>query len=72
MKWRLMTVLEYVLLVGLYYGDLLYAMGTLDCKYEEGLGTQGIHYTYAHLNCKIYSCKVVGAHVVMHEWIKRG
>ena len=33
-----LTVLEYILILWVVYGDVLYAMGNLDCKYESGLG----------------------------------
>ena len=41
-------------------------MGTLDCRYADGLEIKGIHYTYAHLHCENHACKAIGAHVVMH------
>ena len=47
-------------------------MGTLDYKYEGGPTVWGIHYTYAYLSYRIHMCKVVGAHAVMHKWVKRG
>ena len=60
------------LFFGLYYRDLLYAMGTLDCKYVSSLRVKGIHHTYAHWHYEIHACKAVGTHVVMHAWVKRG
>ena len=72
MKWILRTILEYILLLWIVYGDVLYAIGNLDWKYEAGPGAWGLHYTYAHVSYRIHACKAIGAHAVMHKLAKRG